>query len=127
MGFGLCSAAIHYVSYDFIFTALELSALKPWWVRLASESDCTVTDCGSHVKRVLTLSDVLTLRLAFSFFFGHGGMLDLPSASRTCPADVADLTFFHSCDSLTTVQKKRGLTTAITANGEVQTNEDATV
>ena len=25
------------------------------WVRLASEFDCTVTDCGSHVKRVLAL------------------------------------------------------------------------
>ena len=30
VGFGLCSAAIHDVSYDFIFTALELSALKLW-------------------------------------------------------------------------------------------------
>ena len=49
------------------------------------------TNCGSHVKRVLTLSDVLTLTLAFSLFFGHGEMLrvreslaDLPSVSRTC-------------------------------------------
>ena len=54
---GLCSAAIHDVSYDSLFTALELSALKPWLVRPAKESDCTVSDCGSHVKRVSTRSD----------------------------------------------------------------------
>merc|ERR1712136_512705 len=30
---------------------------KPWLIRPAKESDCTVTDCGSHVKRVLTRSD----------------------------------------------------------------------
>ena len=41
---GFCSAAIFDVNYDFIFTALELSALKPWLVRLANESDCTATD-----------------------------------------------------------------------------------
>ena len=43
-------------------------------VRPAKESDCTVTDCGSHVKRVLTLSDALILTLAFSsFFLGTAG------------------------------------------------------
>merc|ERR1712012_1109683 len=57
VGLGLCSAAIHDVSYDSLFTAMELSALKPWLVRPTKESDCTVTDCGSHVKRVLTRSD----------------------------------------------------------------------
>jgi hypothetical protein len=57
VGLGLCSAAIHDVSYDSLFTALELSALKPWLIRPTKESDCTVTDCGSHVKRVLTRSD----------------------------------------------------------------------
>ena len=36
---------------------MELSTLKPCLVRPAKESDCTVTDCGSHVKRVLTWSD----------------------------------------------------------------------
>ena len=82
----LCSDAILDVSHDFIFTALELSALKKWFVRPANESDYTVTDYGSHVKRVLTSF------LLFPFFFGHGGMLrvngslaDVPSASRTCP------------------------------------------
>ena len=30
VGLGLCSAAIHDVSYDSLFTALELSALKLW-------------------------------------------------------------------------------------------------
>ena len=28
------------VSYDLLFTALELSALQPWLVRPARESDC---------------------------------------------------------------------------------------
>ena len=68
----LNSTVIHDVSYDFLFTALELSALSPWLVWTAKELDCTVTDCGSHVKRVLTRSDVLTLTLPFSFFFGEG-------------------------------------------------------
>ena len=51
---GLCSAAILDVSYDSLslFTALELSALKPWLVRPARESVCTVTHHGIHVKRV---------------------------------------------------------------------------
>ena len=48
VGLGLCSAAIHDVSYDSLFTALELIALKPWLVIPAKESDCTVTVCGSH-------------------------------------------------------------------------------
>ena len=33
---------------------MELSAFTPWLVRPANVSDCTVTVCGSHVKRVLT-------------------------------------------------------------------------
>ena len=37
VGLGLCSAAIHVVSHDSLFTALDLSALKPWLVRLARE------------------------------------------------------------------------------------------
>ena len=75
----------HDVSRDFFFTALELSTLKSWFVRSANSSNCTVTDCGSHVKRVLTLSDVLTLTLAFFLvFFGHGGML----RARGSPADL---------------------------------------
>ena len=88
---GFCPAAILDVYYDFIFTALELSALKPWLVRPANESDCTVTDCGSHVKRVLTRSDCTDLDTGLFVFLGRGGMLrvrgsheDLPSASRTC-------------------------------------------
>ena len=53
------------------------------------------TDCGFHVKRVLTRSDGTDLDTGFFLVFflvGHGGMLrvrgsraDLPSASRTCP------------------------------------------
>ena len=93
VGLGLCSDAIIDVSHDFIFTALELSALKPWFVRPASESDCTVTDCGSHVKRVLTRSEGTGLVKGFFLFWerAHGWMLsvrgssaDLSSASRTC-------------------------------------------
>ena len=37
------SAAIYDVSYDSPFTALELSAMKPWLVSLAKESDCTMS------------------------------------------------------------------------------------
>ena len=90
VGLGLCSVAIHDVSYDSLFAALEMSALKPWLVRPAKESDCTVTVCGSHVKRVSTRSDCTDLDAGL-FFFGHGEMLrvrrslaDFPSASRTC-------------------------------------------
>ena len=35
---------------------MEVSALRPWLVRPASDLDCTVTVCGSHVKRVLMLA-----------------------------------------------------------------------
>ena len=52
---GLCSAAVHDVSYDSLFTPLWV--LKPWLVRPARESDCKVTKCGSHVKRVVTWGD----------------------------------------------------------------------
>ena len=37
VGLGLCSAAIHVVSDGSLFTALDLSALKPWLVRPARE------------------------------------------------------------------------------------------
>ena len=49
VGLGRCSDAVLDVPYDFIFTALELSALKPWFVRPANESDCTVTDSTCSV------------------------------------------------------------------------------
>ena len=56
---------------------MELSALKPWLVRPANVSDCTVTVCGSHVKRVLTRSDGTDLDAGFFLFFlgweGGGG------------------------------------------------------
>ena len=35
VGLGLCSAAIHDVSCDYLFTALELSALNSWLARIA--------------------------------------------------------------------------------------------
>ena len=35
----------------------SLSALQPWLVRAARESDCKVSDCDSHVKRIVTRSD----------------------------------------------------------------------
>ena len=54
VGLGLHSAAIHDVSYDSHFTASEFNASKPWLVMLVKESDCKVTDYGSHVQRVLT-------------------------------------------------------------------------
>ena len=46
---GLCSAP------DSLFTTLELSVFKPRSVRPAQDFDCTVTVCGSHVKRVIKL------------------------------------------------------------------------
>ena len=51
----LRSADIHHVSYDSLFTALELNALKQWLVRSAKKPHCCDC-CGSHVKRVLTRS-----------------------------------------------------------------------
>ena len=83
VGLGLCSTAIFDVSYDFLFTALELSALNPWLVRTVKELDCTVTDCGSHVKRVLTRSDPLILTLAFSFFW-EGARRDVEGEEKSC-------------------------------------------
>ena len=49
--------AIPDVSYDFLCTALELTALRPWLVRSARESDCKVSGCDSNVKRAVTRSD----------------------------------------------------------------------
>ena len=43
VGLGLYSQPFD-VSYDSPFTALEVSTLKPWLVRPASELDSTVTD-----------------------------------------------------------------------------------
>ena len=43
------------VSCDSPFAAQELRALETWSVRPAIESGCTVTVCGSHVKRVVKL------------------------------------------------------------------------
>ena len=57
-----CPSAVHDVSHDSLVTALELRALETWSVRPAKVPDCNVTNCGSHVKRVVTrdawLSDV---------------------------------------------------------------------
>ena len=36
----------------------------PWLVRPANVSDCTVSVCDSHVKRVLTRSDGSALELS---------------------------------------------------------------
>ena len=52
----------------FLFTALELSALQPWLVRPARESDCKENDGDSLVKRVVTRSDG-GVRSACSFLF----------------------------------------------------------
>ena len=102
---GSLLSVIHSVSYDYLFTALELSVLKPWSVRLANESDCTVIVCSSHVKRVSTRSywsdfDTGCFVLVFS---GHGKVLrvrrspaDLPSAPCTCPSCSGRLTFLAS-------------------------------
>ena len=60
VGLSLNSASSRDVSYDFPFTALKLSALKPYLVRLARESDSKVTECGSHVKRVVNTEQLHT-------------------------------------------------------------------
>ena len=69
------------------------AAFMMYLVRPADDSDYTVTDCGSHVKRALTRSDCTDLDTGFFFLGrgGHGEMLrvrgsfaDLSSASRTC-------------------------------------------
>ena len=49
--------AIPDVPYDFLCTALELTALRPWWVTSERESDCKVSGCYSNVKRAVTRSD----------------------------------------------------------------------
>ena len=46
VGLSLNSAASRDASYDSPFTALELSAVNPWLVRLAKESDCTMDPCS---------------------------------------------------------------------------------
>ena len=43
--------------------------LKPWLVRPPNESDCTVLDCSSPVKRVSTRSCCSDLDAAFFLFF----------------------------------------------------------
>ena len=47
-------SAAHDVSYDSHFTGLELSAVQSLMVRPVSESVYKVTDCGSHVKHVVS-------------------------------------------------------------------------
>ena len=49
--------AIADVSYDFLFTALEVSALQLRLVRPARESAGKVFDGDSHVQRAVTRSD----------------------------------------------------------------------
>ena len=88
VGLGLCSVAIHDVSYDSLFTALEMSALKPWLVRPAKESHCTVTVCGSHVKRVSTRGDCTDLDAGL-FLFGHGEMLRVREKSCRPPLSIS--------------------------------------
>ena len=47
-------SAAHVVSYDSHFTGLEMSAVQSLMVRPVSESVYKVTDCGSHVKHVVS-------------------------------------------------------------------------
>jgi len=56
VGLGLCSAPIQDVSYDSLFVALELTTLKPWLIRDVDQSNLKITDCGSHVERVVQRS-----------------------------------------------------------------------
>ena len=94
MVLGLCSVAIPDVSYDLLFMR-GAERVETVLVGPASDLDCTVIVCGSHVKPVSTRSDCTDLDAGFffDFFFWHGEVLrvrgnpaDLPSASRTCPS-----------------------------------------
>ena len=51
------AAAIHDVSCDPFFSTLELSAVKPWSVRIARESGCKIADCVFSAKRGLIRGD----------------------------------------------------------------------
>ena len=86
------------VSYVFLFTALELSALQPWLVRPARESDCKVNDGDSLVKRVVTRSDG-RVRSACSFLFLSVSLLCLCTQFCCCALSwhEAHLTVGSSC------------------------------
>ena len=56
VGLGFCTATIHDISYDSLFTAKVFTALKLWLARRVKESACKVTDRGSHMERALTRS-----------------------------------------------------------------------
>ena len=64
----LASAQLLFMMFLTILSSLHWSWAR--WNRVRSglpvNRTATSTNCGSHVKRVLTLSDVLTLMLAFS-------------------------------------------------------------
>ena len=73
--------ALYVHLYRFPLHCNEVERFTQWLLRLAEESDCKLTDCGSHVSRVLNRSDgqveksteecVLTLRtepLRFTFW-----------------------------------------------------------
>ena len=62
--------AIADVSDDFLFTALEVSALQLWFVRPARESDGKVFNCDSHVQRAVTRSDDSVLPVCSSWTVG---------------------------------------------------------
>ena len=56
VGLGFCTAAIHDISYDSLFTAKVFTAVKPCMARRVKESACKVTDRGSRMERALTTS-----------------------------------------------------------------------
>ena len=62
---------------------MELSALKLWLVRPANVSDCTVTVCGSYVKRVLTRSDGTDLAAGFFLDFSWARR-DVEGERKSC-------------------------------------------
>ena len=57
--------------------------MKAWLVRPANESDCAATDCGSHVKRVLTRSDGTDLDTGF-FPFLERARRDVEGEGKSC-------------------------------------------
>ena len=55
-------SAVHDVPYDSLVTGLELSAAEPLLVRPVIGPVCKVTDCGSHVKHVVSKDEGLSCR-----------------------------------------------------------------
>ena len=73
-----------------------------WMVRPANDSDCTITDCGSHVKRVLTRRFFVLSRLSLCTLFCLHERATIctcmPRCAKICASSRSDLMTF--CDRI---------------------------